>query len=142
MQRCGASVKSLARFKQKGAVLVKNKKLKAFVEDLKFRLTPVIELYLVIICCLVFGILPGAWILVNAKKLSYAYPFLQAGHLLLLAGIAKFLNVRKEHRDFRAILRDDELFYSIYPSERFFRNVRMKREAWIAKRDEARKLRA
>ena len=67
---------------------------------------------------LVAGVLPFLFIYLNADKLGWFYLFLQLGHLALLSGVGKYLNDRKELREIRMLLQDDEMFFAMYPKER------------------------
>ena len=80
--------------------------------------TPLVHAYLIFAFFLFAGLLPAAWIYTHSNELKYFYVFLQAGHIALLSGFAFYLNLRKDIRETRMYLQDDEAFFAIYPRER------------------------
>lgn len=111
----------------------KKTKLQMILRDIGLALTPIVDTFLIYALTMLVGFLPFAWIFTHSKQLSYFAMPLLIGHLSLLFWIGKYLNYRKELREMRMMIQDDELFFSLYPFEKFLHD---RKQRWAARREE------
>ena len=117
---------------------MKKNRIHVFFWELGLSLTPLADAFLIYALVIFVGFLPAAWIFLHSRELSYFAMPLQIGHLSLLYCAGKYLNYRKELLEMRAAIQDDELFFSLYPFEKYLYDRKKAREARRAKREAAR----